>query len=260
LGQQRRSAVKEAQALYVNLCKREWVPTEKSPAIESFYQDLCQMYPEIDTLPEEKRDSCPWSCAHDKSGSHLIICMCYGNTLEETIESVLRLANKHGLICYNPQGPHVYIPVQLQRDRFQVSSIRVGFDSAVNDFIRFVVEQGYPPTLLWTTQQDVVLWRRRFFVRWSDPVERSQQAEEDFENGLARGFGVALDGRGKVDSITISRVFVPEDDLDAQYRQIPLTGFKMSVAVDPRPFVLVKTVALWWLLEQVGSSAQSAWD
>jgi hypothetical protein len=113
---------------------------------------------------------------------------------------------------------------------------------------------------LWTTQQDVVLWRRRFFVRWSDPVERSQQAEEDFENGLARGFGVALDGRGKVDSITISRVFVPEDDLDAQYRQIPLTGFKMSVAVDPRPFVLVKTVALWWLLEQVGSSAQSAWD
>ena len=60
------------------------MPTERDQAVEAFYTELTGRYPEIDTLPEDKLDSCPWSCAHDKSGFYVIMGLNYGGRLEET--------------------------------------------------------------------------------------------------------------------------------------------------------------------------------
>jgi hypothetical protein len=38
------------------------------------------------------------------------------------------------------------------------------FNVAESDFRRFAVKEGYPPTFLWTTPDELVFWRGRFWV------------------------------------------------------------------------------------------------
>jgi hypothetical protein len=113
---------KEAADLYLKLCKQEWTPTEWHPSVDAFYVELCSRYPEIDTLPDDKLDRSPWSCAHDRSGHHVIMCLNYGDQLEEAALFITRLATRHDLICYDPQEEKVYSPPGLKskRSRFQL--------------------------------------------------------------------------------------------------------------------------------------------
>lgn len=110
-------SAKEALKLYQKLCTQECVPSEQSPNVAAFYTELCARYPEIDDLPEEEVDGCPWSCAHDKSGQHLIMCMNYGDSLESTAQWIIGLAAKHNLVCFDPQGTNVYQPPNLKPKR-----------------------------------------------------------------------------------------------------------------------------------------------
>jgi hypothetical protein len=114
-------SVDEARELYVKLCQQTWIPTEEHPAVQAFYEELCRAYPEVDTLPEDQLDDCPWSCAHDRSGLHVIITMSYGKKLSTVAKFVVDLAEQHGLLCYDPQGPNVYLPPQLKpkKSRFR---------------------------------------------------------------------------------------------------------------------------------------------
>ena len=113
---------KEAADLYLKLCKQEWTPLEWHASIDAFYVELCSRYPEIDTLSDDELDRCPWSCAHDRSGQHIVMCLNYGDQLEEAALFVTRLAARHDLICFDPQGQKVYSPLGLKpkRSRFQL--------------------------------------------------------------------------------------------------------------------------------------------
>jgi hypothetical protein len=113
--------VDEAHELYVKLCEQTWVPTKEAPAVEAFYRELCGTYPEIDTLPDDQVHDCPWSCAHDRSGLHVIIAMSWGERTSPVVRFVVDLAERHDLICYDPQGPKVYLPPSLKpkRSRFR---------------------------------------------------------------------------------------------------------------------------------------------
>jgi hypothetical protein len=115
-------SVKDAADLYLKLCKQEWTSTEWYASVEAFYVELCSRYPEIDTLSDDELDRCPWSCAHDRSGHHIIMCLNDGDQLEEAALFVTRLAARHDLICFDPQGQKVYLPPGLKpkRSRFQL--------------------------------------------------------------------------------------------------------------------------------------------
>ena len=113
---------KEAADLYLKLWEQEWTPTEWYASVEAFYVELCSRYPEIATLPDDELERCPWSCAHDTSGHHVIMYLNYGDQLEEVVRFVTRLAARHDLICYDPQEQRVYSPPGLKpkRSRFQL--------------------------------------------------------------------------------------------------------------------------------------------
>src|SRR5258707_68183 len=83
----------EAGDLYVKLCEQSWIPIEENPAVQAFYAELTSRYPEIDTVPEEEVDECPWSCAHDRSGLHVLVAMVWSRCAEVT-PVVLELAEK----------------------------------------------------------------------------------------------------------------------------------------------------------------------
>jgi hypothetical protein len=55
----------EAGDLYLKLCNSACTPAEISPALQVFYRELTNRYPEIDSVSEVEIDSCPWNCAFD---------------------------------------------------------------------------------------------------------------------------------------------------------------------------------------------------
>jgi hypothetical protein len=50
------------------------------------------------------------------------MCLNYGDQLQEAALFVIKLAARHDLICFDPQGPNVYLPPGLKpkRSRFQL--------------------------------------------------------------------------------------------------------------------------------------------
>ena len=102
----------QAGDLYVKLCEERWVPAEENPATLAFYNELSARYPEIDDVSEEDLDDCPWSCAHDRPGLHVLMAIRWSKYGEVT-PVVYELAGRHGLVCYNPQEGKVILPNRL---------------------------------------------------------------------------------------------------------------------------------------------------
>lgn len=108
----RRLSHAEAGELYMALCDGTSVHPPAHPAIESFYAELTARYPEIDAVPEDRREDqepCPWSIAFDRSAGHLIMCSIW-SMADDTGLLIATLARKHGLAFYDPQSERVTYP------------------------------------------------------------------------------------------------------------------------------------------------------
>ena len=94
----------EAGQVYLKLCDGDVSQVQAHPSVASFLAELTRTYPEIDDWDEADIESCPWSIAFDKSDRHVLMCMAYSRA-DEIVPFVESLARKHGLVCFNPQGP-----------------------------------------------------------------------------------------------------------------------------------------------------------
>ena len=103
---------KEAATLYRKLFEQEKIPIEQHIDVYGFCNELDARYPEIDMVAEEALDFCPWSCSHDRSGAHVILSM-LDEKSAEVIPLVLELAEKYGLVCFDPQANQVHLPSHL---------------------------------------------------------------------------------------------------------------------------------------------------
>lgn len=102
----------EAGQIYVALCESRPTPLQAHAAVEAFYNELCALFPEIDDIPEDRLDDhdyCPWSCAHDRSDAHVIMC-CVFSQADNVDRLVHNLTRKHGLAVYNPQSETITHP------------------------------------------------------------------------------------------------------------------------------------------------------
>lgn len=136
----------------------------------------------------------------------------------------------------------------------------VNFATAVTDFTRFATEQGYPPRLLWTSHDSVLIGRRRYFILDSGPEKGGARAQTSFDAAAARQIGVAIEAMCKTSTTTICRLVVPIDNADAQCRLIPATGVKFAAAVDPLPAIVIKYRLLWWILKRICKLSFDLWD
>lgn len=134
------------------------------------------------------------------------------------------------------------------------------FERAVADFRRFLIQQDYPPNLLWLTPNDVVFWGLRYFFWKGDPSERESRAKTSFSNAMAANVGIALQAQCKTDRWAICRLYVPEDELDAERRMIPKTGVKVAATIDPKPAMVVDKRIQWWLLKWLVRNRRPCWD
>ncbi len=106
----------EAGEIYVRLCEHWPFLGGESRFVAAFYDELTERWPEIDAVPDEEIDSvrhCPWSCALNRSGMAVVM-SCVWPMAEEVAAFVANLAEKHGLVLFDPQTGTLLLPERLR--------------------------------------------------------------------------------------------------------------------------------------------------
>ena len=103
----------EAAGQYLVLSEGKSAPPGFNAQVYAFYSRLTDLYPEIDLIPENELDACPWACAIDMSDSHVIMAI-QPEKSEKVVPLVLALAEQHELVCFDPQAGKVYLPPHMR--------------------------------------------------------------------------------------------------------------------------------------------------
>ena len=84
--------------------------------VYAFYTGMTGLYPEIDMVAESEMDGCPWACAIDMGGGHVIMAI-QPERSERFLPVLLALAAQHDLVCFDPQAGKVHLPPYLRARR-----------------------------------------------------------------------------------------------------------------------------------------------
>lgn len=119
--------------------------------------------------------------------------------------------------------------------------------AAEEKFRTFLATQNYPKAIRWLMPGDVVVdTNRHYWVRKREE-EGTRYAALRYSVGLERNFGVKLHAICATESETFASVFVPEDDVDAQYHLMG-RGLKLSCPVERHSTSTVTNPLKWRLL------------
>lgn len=106
----------EAAKIYIGLCE-QWPFLEgENQAVRALYNDLTKLWPELDSVPDEKiddKDRSPWSCEISHSGI-VVVTACVWPMADIVGSFVKELAARHRLIFYDPQSERVHPPEHLK--------------------------------------------------------------------------------------------------------------------------------------------------
>ena len=86
-------------------------PAVFNEAVYTFYTELIRYYPNPDLVAEEDQDSCPWVSATEASGDFVQMVLKW-ERYAEVFPLVLQLAEKHGLVCFDPQNSNMHLPAR----------------------------------------------------------------------------------------------------------------------------------------------------
>jgi hypothetical protein len=102
----------DATQKYLRFAEGDVADAAEHPGVERFLVELSARYPDLDELPDDQIDDSPWSCGFDRSGAHVLMCMRW-SVPKEVVDLIAALAEKHGLVLYDPQGSEVHLPPAL---------------------------------------------------------------------------------------------------------------------------------------------------
>ena len=87
-------------------------PEAFDAAVYAFSCALNRYFPDLEMTAEDDMDNCPWAAAPDVSGNYLIMAV-RSEHFATVFPLVLRLAEEHGLVCFDPQNTKVHLPSRL---------------------------------------------------------------------------------------------------------------------------------------------------
>ena len=102
----------DALKRYFAFCKESDLTPyiEPSPKISEFVKELTAIHPQIDDTPEDQLDDCRWSIAFDLSEGHVLMPMRSSSAKGvDALNTIIELAKKHGLVCFDPQGSTIVV-------------------------------------------------------------------------------------------------------------------------------------------------------
>ena len=114
-------------------------------------------------------------------------------------------------------------------------------------FREFLVSQGYPPDISWVFIEDLIPAKGgQYWARQNRRHEGATKAKRQYQLGLERNLGIALNAFGKGEYSTFASIFVPENETDAQFHMMGRC-LKRTCSTSPVA-VHVTTNLLHWLL------------
>ncbi len=114
LSGQKRLIPADAGQIYVQLCEEPdtWSDLlEADDRVAAFVDEITARWPQIDDVPEDEVDDCPWNIEFDQSPAHAISCIAWSRA-EEVAPVYLEIALRHGLYVYNPQEDKLFAPTR----------------------------------------------------------------------------------------------------------------------------------------------------
>jgi len=106
----------EAAVRYAELNDGKPVRSKFHDQVYAFYCRLTALYPEVEMVPEDDLDSCPWACGMDMAGDHVIMAILPEQSAA-VLPQVLALAAKDELVCFDPQSGKVHLPPHLSETK-----------------------------------------------------------------------------------------------------------------------------------------------
>ena len=103
----------EAAARYLALSVEKSAKPEFNDQLYSFYCRLTSIYPEVEMVPEDELDSCPWSCGIDVANDYLVMAIQPEHS-DKVVPQILALAAQNELVCFDPQAGKVYLPPHMR--------------------------------------------------------------------------------------------------------------------------------------------------
>lgn len=94
-------------------------PFEPSPDVERFYEELIALWPPRPYDEDEDEDAVPTWASGEPEASSRIVSMDYSWSAPDVmLDDIQRLAKKHELVLYDPQGPDLHLPVDLPNEPY----------------------------------------------------------------------------------------------------------------------------------------------
>lgn len=85
----------------------------------AFHAELIARFPRLETLSDEDLGASPWSVSPDANDRRVILSMGWGRAAD-TARAVLELAERHQLVCFDPQTGRVHnLPRRGPGDRLE---------------------------------------------------------------------------------------------------------------------------------------------
>ena len=87
-------------------------PQTFDEAVYAFSCALSRHFPDLESIADEDLEESPWASASELSGSHMIVAL-RPERYAAAFPVILRLAEEHGLVCFDPQNTKVHLPSRL---------------------------------------------------------------------------------------------------------------------------------------------------
>lgn len=82
---------------------------ERDPRVADFVREITRRWPQIDAVPRDEIESCPWSVEFEISPAHVISALIWSR-VEDVAPVYIETALKHGLNAFDPQADTLYSP------------------------------------------------------------------------------------------------------------------------------------------------------
>ena len=114
-------------------------------------------------------------------------------------------------------------------------------DAALERFSTFLASQGYPKIVCWLRPIDVLVDEERHYWLKQHKAQASKDAARRYTEGLDRNLGIELRAICATETHTFAIIFVPQDEVDAEYRLMgrglklscPVERYRVSVITNP---------------------------
>jgi len=119
------------------------------------------------------------------------------------------------------------------------------FSEAVARFSKFLVENGYPPSVRWILADQIALTtERNYLIKFEGAAEGRIEAERRYSIGIENGLGILLHAVCATADETISSVYIPASLADAQ-NHLMGPRLKLSCPVERPPALVVESASEW---------------